>query len=426
MLKGRIAAHRRKRQVTVTKEDATDASALRQQAARDAQKRLVRHLANGGTTDLAPDCLYQPAGFYTSAQQDAQERRAIFGEWPLIAGLSQDLSAPGDLLLFEELGHSVILSRDKDGRVHAVLNMCAHRGARLIDRAAHGTRLRRSRLACPFHGWCYTLDGRLIAAPGAEGFDPDLRSNRRLISLPVTEWNGLLLLSLNPQADTATLAQRFAPVDELLRALEMGMLTHVHTSSIEARCNWKLAVDTYAENYHFGVLHGASLGDAYISNVTAFDDFAPHWRAYFPETALLELLDLNEQDWPEPVYRAILFLFPNTILVVGTLGEGRTLLRMYRMFPGADAGHCLCRMSVYAAASPEDMPQGLFANEAESPVTQEDYAVAESIQANLENAPADQTLVYGRNEIGVQYFHAALAAALAGGGLGRRATSPPD
>lgn len=398
----------------------------REEAARDAQKRLVDHLAAGGTTDMAPNCLYQPASFYTSSEQDARERRAVFGRWPLIVGLSKDLAAPGDLLLFEELDRSVILSRDEEGGVHAVLNMCVHRGARLIDSAAEGARMRRARLSCPFHGWCYALDGRLIAAPGASGFDADLLSSRRLVRLPVAEWNGFLLLGLDTDADAASLAPRLEPLDGILSALELGTLSHVHTSTVEARCNWKLAVDTYAENYHFSVLHGDSLGDAYISNVAAFDDFTPHWRAFFPEAALRDLVGVPQGDWPQPVHRAVLFLFPNTVLVIGTLGEGRTLLRMYRIFPGPDAGRCRCRMSVYAAAEVEDLPPGLFAEEAESPVTQEDYTVAESIQANLRTAPASLSLVYGRNELGVQTFHAALAAALAGEGLDGPTTDMPD
>ena len=410
---------------TMAKSDPQDARSRRQNAARVAQRRLVAHLAAGGTTDMAPASLSQPVSFYVGPEQDARERRTLFAAGPLIAGLSQDLAAPGDVLLFEELGHSVILSRDVGGHVQAVLNMCAHRGARLVDSAAEGTRLQRTRLSCPFHGWCYGLDGRLIAAPGAEGFESDLLSTRRLIRFPVAEWKGLLLLGLNPNVDPTSLTQSFAPMDGVVSALELDTLNHVHTSSVRALCNWKLAVDTYAENYHFGVLHGGSLGGAYISNVTAFDDFAPHWRAFFPEGALRQLIDRPEQDWPEPVYRAVLFLFPNTVFVIGTLGEGRTLLRLYRIFPGADAGHCVCRMSVYAAANVEDLPSGLFADEAQSPVTQEDYAVAEAIQANLETAPSDMTLVYGRNEIGVQAFHTALADALQNADHDDRLTTPP-
>lgn len=397
----------------------TENAARRRAAAVAARRRLVAHLAAGGTTDMAKEVMEQPARVYTEPSHLALERERIFGCWPLIAGLSQDLASEGDLLVFEELGRSILLTRDGKGRLHGFLNMCAHRGARLVDTARDGTRLNRRRLSCGFHGWCYGLDGKLVAAPGVEGFDGGALDGRRLLPVPVAEWNGLLLVVPRPGAPAQSLENSFTPVAGPLSDLDLGRFRHIRTSTISARCNWKLAVDTYAENYHFGVLHGDSLGGAYVSNVTAFDSFGSHWRAHFPEAEMRTLVGRPESEWPDPVYRAVFFLFPNTVMVVGIAGPEKMLLRCYRIFPGPEVNSAICRMSVYSEADPADLPSGVFADEASSKVTLEDYEIAESAHANLEQAPEGYRVLFGRNEIGVQAFHRALAKALVGNGGGQ-------
>ncbi len=161
-----------------------------------ARRRLVAHIAAGGTTDMAPSCMTQPAMAYTDPTRFIREKADIFGKWPLVAGLSSDIDGPGDMLVFEELGHSILLVRGKDGTARGFFNMCAHRGARLVDTKQYGLRLNRNRISCPFHGWCYSSEGNLIATPGAEGVGPDVFTGRGLIPVPVIEWNGLLLISL--------------------------------------------------------------------------------------------------------------------------------------------------------------------------------------------------------------------------------------
>lgn len=387
-------------------------SLARRTVAAAARRRLVAHLAAGGSTDMAQACMTQPASAYTDPALFAREKTEIFGSWPLVAGLSGDLARIGDVLLFEELDHSILLIRGKDGVARGFLNMCAHRGARLVDTTQHGVRLHRSVLSCPFHGWCYSPEGHLIATPGGEGFSSDALVGRGLIPVPVAEWNGLLLVNLCSGDPALAVDDRLGAFAEPLAQLDLDGLRHIQTSTIAAKCNWKLAIDTYAENYHFGVLHGDSVGDTYVSNITAFDAFGPHWRAHFPERHLSELVGRPESDWPEPVFKAVLFLFPNTVLVVGVAGTDRMMLRTYRIFPGASHDTTVCRMSVYSDADPADLPAGVFADESKSKVTIEDYSIAEGEQANLETAPKGFSLIFGRNEIGVQAFHAAVADAL--------------
>src|SRR5262245_7017972 len=132
----------------------------RRAQARSARQRLVAHVAAGGTTDLAPAVLRLPAHYYTDVVRWQAERRALFQETPLVACLAQDIPLPGDRILFEVAGQSILVVRDSEQRVRAFRNRCAHRAAQLV-RSDDGAAVRRGhRIVCPFHGWSYDLEGR--------------------------------------------------------------------------------------------------------------------------------------------------------------------------------------------------------------------------------------------------------------------------
>src|SRR5690606_7785856 len=309
-------------------------------------------------------------------------------------------------------GPSIVIVRGHDGVLRAFLNMCTHRASRLVSVPVDGRCDRRDRLVCPFHGWCFDLEGRLIGVPGREGFGAADWSRRHLVPVAVAEWHGLVLVqaaATHGKIDVPAYLGAFAPE---LAQLELDALLPIRHSRIDAQTNWKLALDTYCEGYHFGVLHRATIGRSHYSDVAVFDDFTPHWRLGFAERSLDALVGKPESEWPDPEYAAVHFLFPNTILVSGTLTDGETWLRMFRLFPGADAGTMACHIGVYA---PEFVARdaGRIAREfgyddAESDITKEDYRVAEEAYRNLRYAPEGFEMVFGRDEPGLQAFHKAI------------------
>lgn len=354
--------------------------------------------------------LANDATVYTDPERHTLERREIFLRMPLIAGCSQDIANPGDILLFDELGHSIIVLRGANGQVRAFLNMCPHRGTRLIGLRGSGVTTHRATLTCPFHAWCFDLEGRLMAMPGREGFSGI--APPRLIPVPVTEAHGLIFLSLDLTRDSLTVDEHLGSFADELEPLELAGLVFLRGGSLDAACNWKLALDTYCESYHFGVLHAATIGRTHFSNVAAFDAFGRHWRAHFAEKSLAGLIGVPERDWPDAEFAAVHFIFPNTILVAGS-ADGGMLVRMFRLFPGTTPGSTVCRIALYGAqtsAGEESVPG--FIDEARNVVTDEDYSIATGAQANLAVAPAGFRVTYGRNEPGLQAFHCAVAEAI--------------
>jgi len=107
-----------------------------------------------------------PDWIYTSEEIFARERDRIFlgPTWNFIA-LEAEIPEPGDFKRSYVGDVPVIVTRDKDGTIHAFENRCAHRGLEFC-RALRGNA---SEFICPYHQWMYGLDGRLMAVPFRRG-----------------------------------------------------------------------------------------------------------------------------------------------------------------------------------------------------------------------------------------------------------------
>ena len=189
--------------------------------------------------------------FYRSHLVYARElEHLIFRSW-LYAGHISELPRPGDYLLFEIGEDSVIIVRDADGEIHALMNICRHRGARVCE-ASSGNR---KTFVCPYHGWVYNTDGSLKAAREMEvrdGFDV---GDYGLKKARIEVYMGLIFINCDPGAadfrgPLAKLAQPLGAYD-----LENARIAHKHTYRVDA--NWKLVLENYLECYHCATSHRA-------------------------------------------------------------------------------------------------------------------------------------------------------------------------
>ena len=398
----------------MTEIEQLDRSARRRQVAREIQRRMVAHVAAGGTTDLAPSPMENDPAAYTDASRAETERRDLFLNRPLVVGLTSEIAKPGNCLLFEELGQSIIVVRGRDGVARAFLNMCTHRATKLVRPHEEACTSSVTRFTCPFHAWTFDLEGRLVAVPGRQGFEGIDLTERGLVPVPVAEWNGLIFLRPTAGTEALDVAEHLGTFAPELGRLDFKDATPVRTSTLVAATNWKCAIDTYGEGYHFATLHASTIGVSHFSNVAVFDAFDAHWRLNFPEKSMRALVGRPEEEWPEPDYGGIHFLFPNTILVVGSLSTGTRWVRMFRIFPGVTPGSMSCTTTVYVlgGVASDAMSDAFATDDSTSDVTQEDYRVAVDGYANLVTAPPGFKVVYGRNEPALQAFHRSVAAAI--------------
>ena len=125
-----------------------NSAARRRAMARESQRRMVA-LVGAGETDWAKGALPLHKSVYIDPERFEAERTKLFLGEPIVAGLSADIRAAGDFLIFDAAGPSILATRGKDGVARAFLNMCMHRGAKLIEEVEPFSG-QRARITCPF------------------------------------------------------------------------------------------------------------------------------------------------------------------------------------------------------------------------------------------------------------------------------------
>ena len=205
-----------------------------------------------------------PNAAYRDPELLAAEITCIWhADWAFVT-TEDALPARGDQLPVVIGRQPVLLLRKQDGELAALSNLCAHRGTLLVERPTNAERIQ-----CPYHGWTYTDDGELHAAPFAPSELVD-KATHRLPGYRVESWHGLVFVSLDP--DVEPLAARFAVVEPHLAARGIDLLRHrADRQSTQAwDCNWKLAIINAMESYHLFKVHPATL-----------EPYAPTRDAYY-------------------------------------------------------------------------------------------------------------------------------------------------
>jgi phenylpropionate dioxygenase-like ring-hydroxylating dioxygenase large terminal subunit len=190
------------------------------------------------------------AEFYTSEDWLAQERQRIFRKEWICVGRGSEFSAVGAYRTFDIDGTRVIVVKRRDGQLGAMVAVCLHRMAEV----AQGSGCAKG-FVCPYHGWTYNLEGRLIAAPRMTlDFE---RSGRALAQIGIQEWNGFVYVNLD--ATAAPLTNGLQSLDTLLAPYHMERMQVLTRQRHKWRTNWKVLVENFLEIYHINVTHPETL-----------------------------------------------------------------------------------------------------------------------------------------------------------------------
>jgi Rieske 2Fe-2S family protein len=203
---------------------------------------------------VRPARLTLPASFYTDPGHFRREiERFFFDRW-ICAGRGEEIAQPGDYLLRDILGESIVVVRDEAGDVRAFYNVCRHRGTRLCE-SPRGTL--RGAIQCPYHAWTYDLRGRLIGAPHMDGVEGFRREDHPLKACAADTWDGHVFIHAGglQAAERAPLASQIGALRDRFRPWRMEELRAAHRTTYDVRANWKLIVQNYNECLHCPVLH---------------------------------------------------------------------------------------------------------------------------------------------------------------------------
>jgi Rieske 2Fe-2S family protein len=197
-----------------------------------------------------------PAAFYTDPAYFERELDALFRSMWICAGRAEEVERPGQFVLRDVAGDSVIVTRSPDGRVHAFHNICRHRGTRLCTEA---TGQFSGSIQCPYHAWTYGLDGRLIGAPHMDEVPHFKKEDYPLHRVAVEIWDGHLFVNVNRHSPAAPrpLAAQLADLPGKFRSWSMEDLRLGRRIVYDVKANWKLIVQNYNECLHCPNLHPA-------------------------------------------------------------------------------------------------------------------------------------------------------------------------
>jgi Rieske 2Fe-2S family protein len=198
-----------------------------------------------------PRHFYADPDFYR-----AELERFYFDKW-ICAGRADQIPNAGDYFTRTLGDESVIVTRDGSGAIHALFNVCRHRGTRLCEQVeGHFA----DRIQCPYHNWTYGLEGRLLAAPH---MPPDFsKDDYPLHRAGCETWDGHVFVHLGREGQDRregkeALRTQLADLPDRFAAWQMSELRLGRRIVYDVKANWKLIVLNYNECLHCPNLHPA-------------------------------------------------------------------------------------------------------------------------------------------------------------------------
>jgi phenylpropionate dioxygenase-like ring-hydroxylating dioxygenase large terminal subunit len=190
-----------------------------------------------------------PPRAFTDPGVFAWELDNLFRGWIYVGHVSA-VGEPGRFVTRELGPDSVLVIAGEDGRPRAFLNVCRHRGARIVEETEGSVR---KRLRCPYHAWSYGLDGSLRAAPHMDGVDDFEFGCWGLIEVRLEVVGGLVLIDLSGEAPDVD--EHIGELRTHLDRYRLERLEPADAREYEVEANWKGITENYNECLHCPGVH---------------------------------------------------------------------------------------------------------------------------------------------------------------------------
>jgi choline monooxygenase len=344
--------------------------------------------------------------FYVDpAMLDIEKAKIFRRTWQLVGtldhacgevnGVKRTIADPESFFTAEVASEPVVITRDKQGILRAFSNVCRHRAGPIASGSGCKIVLR-----CGYHGWTYTLDGRLIGTPDVEGVEFFDRTTMGMVPLRLETWEQFIFVNFD--RDALPLAEYLGDIPEQARGFKFAGLQFAERRDYVLNCNWKVYVDNYLEGYHIPIAHPGLMREIDYSQYRT-ETFRYHSQQFAPIRAM-KADDTSERAYApgggsqEALY---FWIFPNLMVniypdnvstnLIVPLSQDKTLTIFEWFFHDAASAKVRERMKKAIAFSDE--------------VQQEDIGLCESVQRGLQSALYDRGRYSVKRENGVHHFH---------------------
>jgi len=354
------------------------------------------------------ECAYTLASrFYTDPTVLEIEKEKIFRRtWQLVGttmqhcgevnGAKKTIADPETYFTAEIAGEPILVIRDKQGTLRAFSNVCRHRAGPIALGSGCKNVMR-----CQYHGWTYTLDGKLIGTPDIDGVEFFDRSTMGMVPLRLDTWGDLIFVNFDNNAEP--LATVLGEIPNQARGCDFENLKLAERRDYVINCNWKVYVDNYLEGYHIPIAHPGLMKE--IDYAQYRTDTYRYYSQQFAPIRAMKPDDTGERFYAPGttgLREALYFwIFPNLMLniypdnlstnLIVPLSHDKTLTIFEWFFHDIESPKSKERIENAVAFSDE--------------VQQEDIMLCTNVQKGLKSSTYDRGRYSVKRENGVHHFH---------------------
>jgi choline monooxygenase len=348
--------------------------------------------------------------FYTDPAILEIEKAKIFRKtWQMVGTLDQPcgevngekrtIASSESYFTVNVAGEPIVVVRDQAGTLRAFSNVCRHRAGPIALGSGCKNVLR-----CQYHGWTYTLDGRLIGTPDVEGVEFFDRSTMGMVPLQLDTWEKFIFVNFDHAAEP--LSSFLGDIPQQARGFQFDGLQLAECRDYLIDCNWKVYVDNYLEGYHIPIAHPGLMREIDYAQYRT-DTFRYHSQQFAPIRAM-KADDAGERAYAPGTgsQEALYFwIFPNLMLniypdnistnLIVPITHEKTLTIFEWFFHDLNSDKVQERVKKAVAFSDE--------------VQQEDIGLCENVQRGLRSSTYDRGRYSVKRENGVHHFHMLLS-----------------
>ncbi len=340
-----------------------------------------------------------PGSFYQSEAVFEALRKLVFRKTWQYLGDSTQIPLHSQVMPVQPLdaflGEAMLLSRDEQGTLHCLSNVCTHRGKLLVE-----DRAQVKKLLCGYHGRRFSLDGRFEYMPEFEEAQDFPRDCDHLPRYPMIQWGPWLFAGLDKGFDFQAIIDT---MDERVGFLPLEEFRHDPDRSRDyfVNAHWALYCDNYLEGFHIPFVHKD------LNQALDYGDYStvlyPHCNlqiGYSDKTVETFQLPEGHIDYGKHVAAYYFWIFPNlmfnfypwglSINIVKPISRERTRISFLSY--------------VWDAGKIEESAGALL-----DKVEREDEFVVESVHQGLKSKQYTTGRFSPKREQGVHHFHRLLA-----------------